>query len=148
MMRKITIILLFSVLGVLLAGELLTAEEKDFVVIVNKSNNVASLSKSQVSRMFLKKVFTWKDGSSVKPIDLTPDSSVRKAFSQEIHGRNVYSIKNYWQQMIFAGRDVPPLEKGTEQEIIDYVSSHPNSIGYVSSGSAGLEKVKTITVNY
>jgi len=120
----------------------------DFVVIVNKSNNVASLSKSQVSRMFLKKVFTWKDGSPVKPIDLIPDSPVRKAFSQEIHGRNVYSIKNYWQQMIFAGRDVPPLEKETEQEIIDYVNSHPNAIGYISSGNTDLQNVKAITVNY
>ena len=147
MMRKAVMILLFSVLASLLGGEMLPAEENDYVVIVNKSNNVTSLSKSQVSRLFLKKVFTWKDGSSVKPIDLTPDSPVRKSFSQEIHGRNVYSIKNYWQQMIFAGRDVPPLEKETEQEIIDYVSSHPEAIGYVSS-KANLSNVKVIEVAY
>ncbi len=147
MMRKLIIIILFSILGVLLVGVILPAEEKDFVVIVNKSNNVSSLSKSQVSRIFLKKVFTWKDGSSVKPIDLTPDSQVRKTFSQKVHGRNVYSIKNYWQQMIFAGRDVPPLEKGTEQEIIDYVSSYPEAIGYISS-KANLDNVKVIEVDY
>ena len=93
MTKKITIILLFSVLGVLLAGSLLTAEEKNFVVIVNKSNNMASLSKSQVSRMFLKKVFTWKDGSSVKPIDLTPDSPIRKAFSQNWNKRTKFTFR-------------------------------------------------------
>ena len=147
MIRKIAIVLLFSFMAVLLGGQMLPAEEQNFVVIVNKSNNVSSLSKSQVSRMFLKKVFTWKDGSSVKPIDLTPDSPVRKIFSQEIHGRNVYSIKNYWQQMIFAGRDVPPLEKETEQEIIDYVSSHPEAVGYVSS-KTNLDSVKIIEVIY
>ena len=121
--------------------------QKDYVVIVNKSNNVSGLSKSQVSRMFLKKVFTWKDGTSVKPIDLTPGHKVRQSFSQEIHGRNVYSIKNYWQQMIFAGRDVPPLEKETEKEIIQYVSSNPNAIGYVSSNQS-LDQVKVVNVNY
>ncbi len=73
--------------------------------------------------MFMKKVFTWKDGEPVKPIDLVPGSDIRKKFSQEIHGRNVYSIKNYWQQMIFAGRDVPPLEKETDAEIIEYVNT-------------------------
>ena len=143
---KLLALIIIISFSMIIGSQLLYAEnDKDFVVIVNKSNNVSSLSKSQVSRMFLKKVFTWKDGSSVKPIDLTPDSPVRKTFSQEIHGRNVYSIKNYWQQMIFAGRDVPPLEKGTEAEIIEYVSSKPNAIGYVSS-KANLSQVKTIEV--
>ena len=140
----ITLISLSLILsGLSIAGE----ETESFVIIVNKSNNVSSLSKSQTSRMFLKKVFTWKDGEPVKPIDLTPNNKVRQKFSQDIHGRNVYSIKNYWQQMIFAGRDVPPLEKETEQEIIDYVNSHPNSIGYISA-SANLDNVKVIEVTY
>ena len=146
-MRLVGVFLVLSL--IMISAGFLQAQEdsKGFVIIVNKSNNVSSLSKSQVSRMFLKKVFTWKDGEPVKPIDLTPDSSVRKAFSQEIHGRNVYSIKNYWQQMIFAGRDVPPLEKETETEIINYVSSHSNAIGYVSE-KANLEAVKVVNVNY
>ena len=147
--RMKIILPLLIIFGIMLSGALLQAQDeaKGFVVIVNKSNNVSSLSKSQVSRMFLKKVFTWKDGSPVKPIDLTPGSEVRKSFSQEIHGRNVYSIKNYWQQMIFAGRDVPPLEKETDQEIIDYVNQNPNAIGYISPESS-LEKVKVISVEY
>ena len=147
-MKKRVIIFLILISGIFIICEAIPAQEaKEFVVIVNKSNNDSSLSKSQVSRMFLKKVFTWKDGEPVKPIDLTPNNKMRQRFSQDIHGRNVYSIKNYWQQMIFAGRDVPPLEKESEQEIIDYVSSHPNSIGYVSA-SAGLENVKVIEVIY
>ncbi len=147
MIRKVIIVLLFSFLVILLGGASLPAEEMDYVVIVNKSNNVASLSKSQVSRIFLKKVFTWKDGSSIKPIDLPPDSQARKAFTQKVHGRNIYSIKNYWQQMIFAGRQIPPLEKKTEQEIIDYVSSTPEAIGYISL-KTNLENVKAIEVIY
>ena len=144
--RAILAVIIFSLFfssGLLFAQD----SSKEFVVIVNKSNSVKSLSKSQVSRMFLKKVFTWKDGEPVKPIDLVPGSKVRQAFSQDIHGRNVYSIKNYWQQMIFAGRDAPPLEKNTDAEIIDYVKSNPNAIGYVSS-KAPLDDVNAISISY
>ena len=134
-------LLLLIISGLSIAGE----EPESFVIIVNKSNNVSSLSKSQASRMFLKKVFTWKDGEPVRPVELIPNHNVRQKFSEEVHGRNVYSIKNYWQQMIFAGRDVPPLEKETEKEIIEYVSSKPNAIGYVSP-NANLEKVKVLQI--
>ena len=49
--------------------------------------------------------------------------------------------------MIFAGRDIPPLEKETETEIVDYVSSHLNAIGYVSKETS-LDQVKLIEIVY
>ncbi len=134
---------------ILIYGTVIYADEssKDFVIIVNKANDVSTLSKSQISRMFLKKTFNWENGSEIQPIDLNARNDIRKAFTQKVHGRNLHSIKNYWQQMIFAGRSVPPLEKATEKQIIDFVSSNPDSIGYVSPKS-DLKDVKIVEVTY
>ena len=149
MLKFRTLIFVILILFSLILGhqQLHAGNDNSFVVIVNKSNNVSSLSKSQVSRMFLKKTFTWGSGESVKPIDQAPGSEIRETFSDEIHGKSVYSVKNYWQQMIFAGRDVPPIEKKTDQEIIDYVRSNGNAIGYVSR-DVDLSSVKVVNVNY
>jgi hypothetical protein len=32
----------------------------------------------------------------------------REGFSKEVHGRSVTAIKSFWNQQIFAGRQVPP----------------------------------------
>ena len=48
-------------------------------------------------------------------------------------------MKNYWQQLIFSGQDVPPPELKTDDEVIQYVIKNPNSIGYVSSGSTSTD---------
>jgi hypothetical protein len=44
-------------------------------------------------------------------------------------------VKAYWQQRIFSGRDVPPPEFATDQEVVAYVLAHEGAVGYVSPGA-------------
>jgi len=113
-----------------------------FQVIVNDANPISSLSAESVSRLFLKKATTWDDaswenGGKVLPVDRRSDSTVREQFTKEVHRRSVAAVKSYWQQMIFSGRDVPPPEKGSAGEVIEFVKSNPGAIGYIES-SVGL----------
>ncbi|MCP4901304.1 MAG: hypothetical protein GY906_30410 [bacterium] len=119
----------------------------DFRVIVNSRNSVDSLSKDEISQIFLKKIKQWSDGSTMQPVDLNPDSPLREAFCQDVHGRSVASIRSYWQRMIFSGREVPAPEKATETEVVQFVASNPGAIGYVRASSqiAGPVKVLKVT---
>lgn len=131
-MKKV--ILLAVCLSVLCFNSLSDANETgSFKIIVHASNPTSQLTKEDVSKLFLKKVKRWKESDeAVLPVDLVEDSPVRETFSEEIHGRKISSIKAYWQKQIFSGRGVPPEEKKSDEEVLEYVSEHAGAIGYIS----------------
>jgi ABC-type phosphate transport system substrate-binding protein len=116
-----------------------------FHIIVNANNSVTTLDRKSLSEIFLKKVTRWPDGELTQPADLSQDSNVRSRFSDEIMGRPIAGVKNYWQQRIFSGRDVPPPELISDEDVIKYVMRHPGGIGYVSN-AADLRNVKVLNV--
>jgi len=124
---------------------LLWAGESSFKVVVNSENPVDSMARDEVSKLFLKKVGSWAHGMTVLPVDQLGTAEVREKFSKEIHGKSVATIKNYWQQQIFSGRNAPPPEKASDDEVFSYVKSNTGAIGYVS-GRADTGEVKVIKI--
>lgn len=117
-----------------------------FKIIVNTNNNTSSITAKEASDMFLKKKTKWANGTVVMPVDLSSNSSVREAFSKQIHNKNTASIRSFWQQAAFSGSGTAPTEKETDSAVIEFVMKNPGAIGYVSS-SANITGVKTITIN-
>ncbi len=118
----------------------------DFVIVIHLDNDTEVLDAKQTSHMFLKKIRQWENGLEVEPVDLSSSSAVRDGFSIAIHGRSTASVKSYWQQMIFSGRDVPPPEMPDDEGLLEYVSSHPGAIGYISATTPVDERVKVIAI--
>lgn len=136
---------LLGALLVLLAGLAQTsAAEERYVVIVNAANPVTSLSKDELSRIFLKKTSAWGNGSRVLPADLVASSKVRARFSQDVHGKDTAAIKAYWQKMIFSGRGIPPAELASSAEVVAFVAANRGAIGYVSEDASLGGTVKAI----
>lgn len=132
--------------GILLAAPL-RAQQGGYQLIVNAANPVSSLEARDVSRMFRKDVTRWKSGSAVAPVDQRVQSPVRVAFSRKVHGRSVQMIAEFWRQQIFSGRNVPPVEKSSDAEVLEFVRANPGAIGYVSSGLPLGPNVKVVVVN-
>jgi ABC-type phosphate transport system substrate-binding protein len=114
-------------------------------IIVNESNDVTSVSKEQLSRLFLKKTTKWDNGTKVTPVDLVSNSDVRESFCEKIHGKSISAIKAYWQKKIFTGKGIPPVELKSDTEIIEFVRSNPGAVAYVSA-STNTAGVKVIEV--
>ena len=115
-------------------------------VVVNAANPITQIDRDQLSSIFLKRVARWPNGESADPVDLAPSLVPRVAFSTSVHKRSVGAVLAFWQQQIFSGRDVPPVEKGTEKDILEYVADHVEAVGYVSAATALPAGVKTIHV--
>ena len=111
------------------------ARAQAFKVIVNSSVADAPSSHEELTKLFLKQDTRWPDGSPVVVVDQSAESAVRHHFSKTVLGREVPSIKAYWQQQIFGGRSAPPTEKGTDSEVAAFVASTPGAIGYVAAGT-------------
>lgn len=119
----------------------------NFTIIVHPSNAINEVDEKFLADIFLKKIVYWKNGDLVVPVDLFLESSTRRLFTLKILNRSVHAVRNYWQQMIFTGKGIQPLELPSEKKVIEYISKHPNSVGYVSNNSLNKTmKVKTLTV--
>jgi ABC-type phosphate transport system substrate-binding protein len=116
-----------------------------FKVIVNNVVHVESLSKKEVSDLFMKRTPKWGSGTPVMPVDQSDRAAVRGEFSKTIHGKATAAVKSYWQQQIFSGRDVPPVEKASDSEVVALVRSNPGAIGYVDA-AADTTGVKVLTI--
>ncbi len=141
-MKRI-VMLMAALAAVALPG---SAQAQDFQVVVNESVPIETISKSDLSKVFRKKV-RQIGGVNASPVDLAAGSSVREAFSQGVHGRSAAAIESYWQQQIFAGEKVPPVKKTSDAEVLAYVRGTPGAVGYVAAGASLGAGVKALRVS-
>ncbi len=145
-------VVVVGIVGIVFAGsarQAAASTEDDgvgFVVVVNPANSVSRLTAAEVSKIFMKRSDTWRNGQPVQPVDLKASSAVRARFSNLIHGKATGPIVRYWQQQIFSGQGMPPPEKSSEAEILDYVRRNRNAVGYVSTKVDLGEGVKVVRV--
>lgn len=122
----------------LLVGPAAGAETRagdEFVVIVNHQNPTTEVTLELAAEAFLKKTTRWSNGETIRPVDLPPDSAVRRRFSRSVLKRSVAAVRSYWQQRIFTGRDVPPPELDSDEAVVSYVLKHPGAVGYVAANT-------------
>jgi len=134
------VILAVSVIPTIAAGQ-------DFEVVINDANSTASITKAELSKYFLKQNNLWLNGIRVIPVDQAAGLDTRAAFSQAIHDRDVSAIKNFWQRQIFSGRAVPPAEKSSDDEVLEFVRANPGAVGYVSIDADLGSGVKVLKVS-
>lgn len=140
--RAFAVVLLLTV-AVLAPAERPTSRYK---IIVSRDNPAASITRKDLSAMFLRRSTVWPDGSPVSPVDQVSTARMRDDFSREVHGRSAAAIRSYWRQLVFSGRGVPPVEKATDHEVIEYVRRRPGAVGYVSAG-ARTDEVKVLRID-
>jgi len=119
--------------------------QADIKIVVNAGNPISEMSISDVAGVFMKKVGKFPGGGPATPVDQAKNSAIRGAFSRTVLGRPASAVDSYWQQQIFAGGELPPPAKASDDEVIAFVKSTPGAIGYVSSG-ASLAGVKVVTI--
>lgn len=122
-----------------------------YKIVVHADNPLTSLSAKALSRVFLKKTRRWDEDLwgrrvNVSPFDLPEKSEVRRLFTRAIHDKSTSAIKSYWQREIFSGREVPPTELPSDEEMIQRVADEEGAIGYVSAGAELPETLKVLKV--
>jgi ABC-type phosphate transport system substrate-binding protein len=122
----------------------LAVSAADYVVIVNAHNAATSISSKNLSLIFMKKNSRWPDGTKIELVSLSDSTAASVAFDREIFKRSPAAIRAYWQQEIFSGRSVPPVEKTSDDEVIAFVAKNPGAIGYVTAApaKAGVKVIK------
>ncbi|MCG7531015.1 phosphate ABC transporter substrate-binding protein [Psychrobium sp. MM17-31] len=114
---------------VIMAGLLITSvAQAEIVVVVNKGNG-ATLTKSDVSRIFLGKM------KKYTPVNASSGNALRAEFNKKALNKSSSQVKAYWSKLVFSGKGTPPKEFASDAEIKAFVASNPNAIGYIDSAN-------------
>ena len=147
MRTKMVIAGLALTFGVIANGPRLEAQNTtSFVVVVHESNPTTSIRRDELSRIFLKKITVWRSKRHVLVVDQRETAKVREQFTRAVHRREVSSVASFWQQQIFAGRAVPPAQRTSDADVMQFVANNPDAIGYVTVGATLAPGVKAVVV--
>lgn len=120
------------------SGQADASSKGELVVIVNKANPLGSISRAELSNVYLGKRKMWATGDTVKPCDLQEagveeEQTAMGHFSVRYIHKDMSSLKSYWIKMIFSGKGEPPPAFKKPEEVIRFVSENPGSVGYLYS---------------
>ena len=115
-------------------------------VIVHSSNPISEMTRTEVSRVFMKTLREWEDGRQVQPVDQSATSAVRKAFTEDVLQQSVLAIRNHWRKVIYSGETLPPPVRDSETEVLGFVAQNGGAIAYVSAVASLPPTVKVVTV--
>lgn len=118
----------------LLGGAPRALAAQDFVVVAHPSLRVDEVRKYMVQRVFLKQADRVA-GTRVTPVDQYVGSPVREAFSRGVVRQPVIEVRRYWQQQLWAGGELPPETRTSDEEVLEFVRTTPGGIGYVSAAA-------------
>lgn len=144
-MRKLIAFVAFGAAFLTVAPATVRAQDADVKVIVNSANAVSEMSAGDITGLFLKRTAKFPGGGAATPVDQAKNSATRGTFSRKVLGRPASAVDAYWQQQIFAGGELPPAVKASDDDVVAFVKATPGAIGYVSAG-ASTAGVKVVTV--
>lgn len=119
-----------------LLAALLSFSAHSDVVVVASADSKASKQKvdqSTITRVFLGKLTTLPNGKKVKALNIKQGSKVRKEFNTSVLDMTESQLGSYWSRSRFSGKAKPPKEVKNSKEVISFVLSNPEYIGYIDS---------------
>jgi hypothetical protein len=101
------------------------------VAVVSSTSPITTLTRSQVTDIFLGKRARFPDGSLAVPIDLTEGTAAHDEFYSRIADMSPAQVKAFWSKLIFTGRGQPPISATTSVEAKKMLLANPNAISYM-----------------
>ncbi|RLT93038.1 MAG: phosphate ABC transporter substrate-binding protein [Ketobacter sp.] len=103
----------------------------ELAIIVNNANDVREISVEDVASIFLGKTRQLPDGTKVIPLDQLEREGLKEEFYLKVVKKSLPQLNSYWSRLIFTGRGQPPFAVSGDNEVLEFVASNPNMIGYV-----------------
>lgn len=104
----------------------------EIYVVVHKESKIESLSKSDVSALFLGKKRTLPNGELALVIDRGGSSLARSDFFFLLNNMSLSRVNAYWSRLTFSGRMTPPTVIEMDNDMFQLLSEHYNAISYTN----------------
>lgn len=118
-------------------------------IIVNKENPISSLSAGEVKLYWLRKIKKrWPElNKNIKPVDRKAKCPEQETFYSKILNMSAANVETYFIQKQYESAEKPQDKFQSDADIIEFVSSEPGAIGFISKNtSVGDNNVKIVLV--
>lgn len=124
-----------------------TEAHADIAVIVNAQAKINSLSLEDLRSIYLGRMRTFPDGSSIQPC-LNTDKHTNEEFLTRVVDKNPNQFDSYWNVRQFTAKGSAPHSLPNDDEVKTWLTSHENGIGFVQSHAMTPDekKVKTVLI--
>lgn len=117
----------------------------DLAIVVNPNSPISQISVDEVAELFLAKATRTADGYRVIPIDQSEGGVARNEFYERVVKKSPAQLNSYWSRLIFTGKGRPPFAVTDDAEVMEFVSTNPSMLGYVSAESVN-DQVKVVLI--
>jgi ABC-type phosphate transport system substrate-binding protein len=106
------------------------------VMVVNKANTSAAVSKADAKRMLLGQMASWTDGQKVV-VAMRGQTAERAAVLDKVCGMKEAEYTRYEMQVMFTGRAAAKVqEEPSAAAIKSFVEANPGAVGFVRAAEA------------
>jgi len=106
------------------------ATDNTVLVVSNKDCKINSLNRNQVFDLYLGRIQSI-DGTRINLLDIKQNEQLRKDFYQYFTQMSLPQLNAYWARLQFTGKVFPPNALTDQRDVLEYIGSHSNSIGFI-----------------
>lgn len=106
------------------------AGDMRIAVIVSRLAPLTTIDRNLLRSVYLKKIFLDATNRAYVPVNLPPDSMLRRDFTFAVIHLDEPQLQSYWNRQYFQGIS-PPFVLGSQTAVVDFVSKTPGAVGYV-----------------
>jgi hypothetical protein len=114
------------------------------VIITNPNINTTVIAKDDVHDVFTGAASNLRNGPHARPVLLNKGAAHDEFLSTFIGAKNT-QFRSNWSSLVFAGQASMPPSFDSEAEVVDYVSHHPFTFGYIRKDTPH-DGVKILTI--
>lgn len=118
----------------------------EVVVVVSIQNPIDSLTRSELSNLYLSNDRRFPNGQPATPVDQKESSPAYAAFYAEHLEQTPAQIKMHWSRLIFTGRGQPPRSLADNEAVADFVAENDTAIGYLEDTHID-ENLRVVTID-
>lgn len=133
--------ILAALMALLFLGVALASAE--VFIIVNLDNPIDKISTSHLKAIYLMKKKAWSTGDKINTAYLSKGAA-KEVFSKKIIERTSQWLKSYYITRALTGKGQPPKNIKSEPDMITYIASDVNAIGFISTQDSSVKTIFTI----
>jgi hypothetical protein len=103
----------------------------ELVVVVHRDSRLESLSREQVSHLFLGRLTQLPSGERARVVEVEP---YRERFYRLLVNKELAEINAYWARLKFSGRTQAPLRAGSPKAALAQVAGDRATLAFVEAG--------------
>jgi hypothetical protein len=105
-------------------------------LVANRPANAAEITRPFLRGMFGMRLRAWPDGTPVHVFVLGDDHPVHAEFCTEVLQMYPYQLRQGWDRLVYSGTGQPPIQLGSEEELLRRVAETPGAVGYIEQRQA------------